>query len=105
MKTAEAIYDEMADQFAQETGMELAGAGEMAVRLRALAAQVYGLYLESAWTRKQCFPRPPPGRIWTGTPFSGASPGCRPAGRRGPCGFPSRQRGRRTCPSPRGRCV
>ena len=38
MKTAEAIYDEMADQFAQETGMELAGAGEMAVRLRALAA-------------------------------------------------------------------
>ena len=27
MKTAEAIYDEMADQFAQETGMELAGAG------------------------------------------------------------------------------
>ncbi len=57
MKTAEAIYDEMADQFAQETGMELAGAGEMAVRLRALAAQVYGLYLESAWTRKQCFPQ------------------------------------------------
>ena len=37
--------------------MELAGAGEMAVRLRALAAQVYGLYLESAWTRKQCFPQ------------------------------------------------
>ena len=57
MKTAEAIYDEMADQFAQETGMDLAGAGEMAVRLRALAAQVYGLYLESAWTRKQCFPQ------------------------------------------------
>ena len=57
MKTVDEIYREMADRFAQETGMELAGTGEMAVRLYALAAQVYGLYQESAWTRKQCFPQ------------------------------------------------
>ncbi len=78
----------------------------MAVRLRALAAQVYGLYLESAWTRKQCFPQTATGRIWTGTPFSrgitrllGQPGGGDPAVLRPDGG------GRRTCPSPRGRCV
>lgn len=75
MKTAEAIYDEMADQFAQETGMELAGAGEMAVRLRALAAQVYGLYLESAWTRKQCFPQTATGQTQVDLPAQAVEPG------------------------------
>ena len=105
MKTAEAIYDEMADQFAQETGMELAGAGEMAVRLRALAAQVYGLYLESAWTRKQCFPQTATGEDLDRHAFLRGITRL-PASRAvGPCGFPSRRRGRRTCPSPRGRCV
>ena len=56
-KTVDEIYREMADRFAQETGMELAGTGEMAVRLYALAARSMGLYQESAWTRRQCFPQ------------------------------------------------
>ena len=33
------------------------GTGELAVRLYALAAQVYGLYQEAEWTRRQCFPQ------------------------------------------------
>ena len=37
MKTVEEIYREMVELFAQETGVELAGTGEMAVRLYALA--------------------------------------------------------------------
>ena len=44
MKTVEEIYREMMDRFSQETGMEPNGTGEMAVRMYALAAQVYGLY-------------------------------------------------------------
>lgn len=57
MKTVEEIYREMVEAFARETGVELAGTGETAVRLYALAAQVYGLYEEAAWTRRQCFPQ------------------------------------------------
>lgn len=57
MKTVEEIYGEMAERFTQETGMEVNGTGEMAVRLYALAAQVYGLFEENEWTKKQCFPQ------------------------------------------------
>lgn len=57
MKTIEEIYQEMLASFAGETGMELDGTGEQAVRMYALAAQVYGLYREAEWTRKQCFPQ------------------------------------------------
>ena len=57
MKTVEEIYREMMDRFSQETGMEPTGTGEMAVRMYALAAQVYGLYEELAWTCRQCFPQ------------------------------------------------
>ena len=57
MKTIEEIYQEMLACFAEETGMELDGTGEQAVRMYALAAQVYGLYEEAAWTKKQCFPQ------------------------------------------------
>lgn len=56
MKTAEELYQEMTEVFARQTGME-AVAGEAAVRMYALAAQVYGLYAELDWTRKQCFPQ------------------------------------------------
>lgn len=57
MKTVDELYREMVERFSQETGMEVSGTGEMAVRLYALAAQLYGLYEENAWTKKQCFPQ------------------------------------------------
>ena len=57
MKTADEIYREMIETFTRETGMEPDGAGEMAVRMYALAVQVYGLYQEAEWTRRQCFPQ------------------------------------------------
>lgn len=57
MKTTEEIYREMMDCFARETGMEPDGTGELAVRMYALATQVYGLYQEAEWTRRQCFPQ------------------------------------------------
>ena len=57
MKTVEEIYREMMETFAGETGLEPDGTSELAVRMYALAAQVYGLYAENAWTRRQCFPQ------------------------------------------------
>ena len=57
MKTTEEIFREMMDCFARETGLEPDGTGELAVRMYALAAQVYGLYQEAEWTRRQCFPQ------------------------------------------------
>ena len=56
MKTIEEIYQEMLAVFSRETGMDLGG-GEQAVRMYALAAQIYGLYQEAEWVRKQCFPQ------------------------------------------------
>ena len=57
MKTIDEIYREMLAVFSQETGMALSGAGEQAVRMYALAAQIYGLYQEAERVRKQCFPQ------------------------------------------------
>ena len=57
MKTVEELYREMLEQVTLETGLTPAGTSEMAVRLYALAAQLYGLYEENAWTRRQCFPQ------------------------------------------------
>lgn len=57
MKTAEEIYQEMAALFAERTGTAGAAGGDLAVRLYAVAAQIWGLYLQADWTRKQCFPQ------------------------------------------------
>ena len=57
MKTVEELYGQMRDTFAQETGMTLDETGEPAVRMYALAAQIYGLYQQAEWTRRQCFPQ------------------------------------------------
>ena len=50
MKTAEELYQEMTEVFARQTGMG-AVAGEAAVRMYALAEQVYGLYAVLDWAR------------------------------------------------------
>ena len=57
MKTVEELYGQMRETFAQETGVALDETGEPAVRMYALAAQVYGLYQQAEWTRRQCFPQ------------------------------------------------
>lgn len=57
MKTVDEIYSEMAAVFAEQTGLEAGAAGDLAVRLYAVAAQVYSLYLQAEWTKRQCFPQ------------------------------------------------
>ena len=53
----EEIYQEMVQDVQRETGLTLAGDGDMAVRLYAVAAQVYGLYVQADWVGRQCFPQ------------------------------------------------
>ena len=46
--TVDEIYSQMAQTFQTETGLALAGDGDMAVRLYAVAAQIYALYVQIA---------------------------------------------------------
>ncbi len=55
--TVEEIYQQMVTTFQQETGIALAGDGDMAVRLYAVAAQIYALYVQADWVNRQCFPQ------------------------------------------------
>lgn len=57
MKTVEEIYREMRAEFQERTGAEIGASGDMAVRLYAAAAQVYGLYVQADWVLRQCFPQ------------------------------------------------
>lgn len=57
MKTIEEIYGEMCGIFSERTGLEVGVDGDLAVRFCAVAAQIYALYLQAAWTEKQCFPQ------------------------------------------------
>ena len=55
--TVDEIYGQMVQIFQQETGLTLAGDGDMAVRLYAAAAQIYALYVQADWVERQCFPQ------------------------------------------------
>ena len=51
--TVDEIYGQMVQIFQQETGLTLAGDGDMAVRLYAVAAQIYALYVQGDWVGRQ----------------------------------------------------
>ena len=55
--TLEEIYQELAAQFQARTGRTAGSSSELAVRFYAVAAQIYGLYLQAEWTKRQCFPQ------------------------------------------------
>ena len=57
MKTVDEIYGELAAAFAGATGQTAGQDGDLAVRLYAVAAQVYALYVQADWTARQCFPQ------------------------------------------------
>ena len=56
MITLEEIYQGLAAEFQARTG-KTAGSSELAVRFYAVAAQIYSLYVQGEWTRRQCFPQ------------------------------------------------
>lgn len=55
--TVDEIYEQMTEAFQRETGITLRGDGDMAVRLYAVASQIYGLYVQADWVNRQCFPQ------------------------------------------------
>jgi len=57
MKTVEEIYDEMLAVFREETGAEASAVSDLSVKLYAVAAQVYGLYVQAEWLGRQAFPQ------------------------------------------------
>ena len=57
MMTLEEIYQGLAAEFQAQTGQTAGGSSELAVRFYAVAAQIYSLYVQAEWTRRQCFPQ------------------------------------------------
>ena len=57
MVTLEEIYQDLAAVFQERTGQSAAGSSELAVRFYAVAAEIYSLYVQAEWTRRQCFPQ------------------------------------------------
>ena len=57
MITLEEIYQELAAEFQAQTGKNAGSSSELAVRFYAVAAQIYSLYVQEEWTRRQCFPQ------------------------------------------------
>ena len=56
MKHLDEIYQEMLACFEQRSGMTPAEGCDLSVRLYALAAQVYALYVQADWVCRQAFP-------------------------------------------------
>lgn len=57
MITLEEIYAGLASEFQTRTGKTAGASSELAVRFYAVAAQIYALYVQGEWTRRQCFPQ------------------------------------------------
>ncbi len=55
--TLEEIYQKLSAVFQEQTGLTAAGSSELAVRFYAVAAEIYSLYVQAEWTRRQCFPQ------------------------------------------------
>ena len=57
MKTMEELYQEMLACYREQTGLEPGADCDLAVRLYALAAQVYALQVQGEWVARQAFPQ------------------------------------------------
>lgn len=57
MNTVNEIYEELKDAFEAEAGITLNDSGDMALRFRALAAQLVSLQAQAEYAQRQCFPQ------------------------------------------------
>ena len=57
MKTCQEIYEEMAAEYARQTGFQMDAQADLAVRLYAAAAQIESLYAYCDWVLRQSFPQ------------------------------------------------
>ena len=56
-KTIDEIYQEMRSEYTKATGIVMSDSGDMALRMKALAAQLHSLWIQADWMRKQVFPQ------------------------------------------------
>ncbi len=57
MKTIEEIYRELLDCFGERTGLEPREGCDLSARMYTLAAQIYALYVQADWVKRQAFPQ------------------------------------------------
>ncbi|MBE6992861.1 MAG: baseplate J/gp47 family protein [Ruminococcaceae bacterium] len=57
MKSLEQIYEDMLEVFREETGYTMEDSADLAVRLRAAASEIFGLYVYANWIGKMAFPQ------------------------------------------------
>lgn len=57
MKSIEEIYDSMRSRVGEMSGVAVSENGELSLRLSAIAQEIYSLYVQSDWVRRQCFPQ------------------------------------------------
>lgn len=57
MKSVEEIYQELTARFETLTGAAAVENSDLAARFYAVAAEIYSLYVQADWTRRQCFPQ------------------------------------------------
>lgn len=57
MRTMDDIYSEMCDEYKKNTGLALSDSGDMALRMRALAYELFTLESQNEWLKRQCFPQ------------------------------------------------
>ena len=57
MKTIEEIYEDMRAAYAEKTGLAVGDGGDMALRLYAVASQLYCLWVQTDYLTRQTFPQ------------------------------------------------
>lgn len=57
MKTTDEIYEEMLSAYAEKTGLAVNDGGDMALRLYAVASQLYCLWVQEEYLARQAFPQ------------------------------------------------
>lgn len=57
VKQSDIIYKEMKAQMEQQSGLVFNEGGDMALRLRVVAAQIESLWAQLDWTKNQVFPQ------------------------------------------------
>ena len=57
MKTMQEIYESLCGRIEGRSGVSVTENGELSLRLHAVAYEIYSLYAQSDWVRRQCFPQ------------------------------------------------
>lgn len=57
MRTVEEIYESMLDSYTEHTGLRPSVTCDLAIRLYAVANQIFALEAQGEWVQRQCFPQ------------------------------------------------